>query len=1051
MKTISLFSTLILFFLGLTLCSQPDWENPSVVGINKLPPHVTFQPYQNLEQALVGERHTSTFYKSLNGNWKFNWTENLSQQPENFYQPDFDASKWREIPVPYNWELLGYGIPIYVNQPYEWTTDPQPPKVPHNYNPVGSYIKRFSIPDNWKGHEIILHFAAVKSAFYLWVNGQKVGYSQGSKLPAEFNITSYLQKGENKLAIQVFRWSDGSYLECQDFWRISGIERDVFLWATPKVSIVDFFAKPELDSEYINGKLQIDVLVKDFSTKKTGKQFSLDAKLFDPEGNLVKQTTQEFEIQKGEPILTKMEMSVEDPAKWTAETPNLYKLVLELKDAKDKSSEFVSNKIGFRKVEIKEGQLLVNGVPVLIKGVNRHEHDEKMGHVISRESMLKDVELMKQNNINAVRTSHYPSDPYWYALCDVYGLYVFDEANIESHGMGYHPDRTLGNNPDWKKAHLERIERMLDRDKNHPSVIVWSMGNEAGDGVNFEAASDWIHQRDPSRPVHYERALKRPHVDIFSPMYPGIQYIENYGKQEQTRPLIMCEYAHSMGNSTGNLQEYWDVIHKYKHLQGGFIWDWVDQGLVKYDDFGNPYWVYGGDFGPDKTPSDANFCLNGIVNPDRTPHPALEEVKKVYQPLRIIPKGMKEAKFEIINDFHFTNLNMYLLKWEIVANGKIAFNGQLDSLNILPQQAKEIRLPVNRDEFEEGKEYLLNFYLVTKDDKPFLPQGFVVAKEQFPVYLKKSQNRINITKLPDVKVTKYKEKAVISGDDFEVAFDLHSGLLISYIYKGTTYIDQAMTLNFWRAPTDNDFGNRMDQRQAVWRNAGKNMQIEDFDIQISNTSVARLFVTYYLPDVRSELKLEYQIMGNGEIIVEMSFRPGVEGLPNLPRFGMQVSLVKSMTQMQYYGRGPHENYCDRNTSAFVDVYNSSVSDQYFPYIRPQENGYKTDARWLAITKPDGKGLFFKSTKHFSFSALHYSTDDLDQLTRKNYRHTIDMKSKQEIFLNIDFKQMGVGGDNSWGARPHRQYTLPAAIYKFSFHLRPFNRDEDPFAAWGEKY
>jgi beta-galactosidase len=1051
MKKLSLSLSLFLAFLSLSVFSQPDWENPAVTAINKLPAHVTFQPYQDLEQALKAERNASPYFKMLNGNWKFNWTEKLSQQPENFYQPGFDASAWREIPVPYNWELLGYGIPIYVNQPYEWTTDPRPPEVPRNYNPVGSYIKHFSIPSNWKGREIIVHFGAVKSAFYLWVNGQKAGYSQGSKLPAEFNITSYLQKGENTLAIQVFRWSDGSYLECQDFWRISGIERDVFLWATPEVSITDFFVKPELDNTYKNGNLVVDALVKDFSGKKTGKSYSVDIALYDADKNLVKQTSRNFEIQQGDAAAVSLEMEIDNPDKWTAETPNLYTLVLELKDKKGRSVEFVSNKIGFRKVEIKNGQLLVNGVVILIKGVNRHEHDEKTGHVISKESMLKDVQLMKQNNINAVRTSHYPDDPYWYALCDQYGLYLFDEANIESHGMGYHPDRTLGNNPDWKKAHLERIQRMIERDKNHPSVIVWSMGNEAGDGVNFEAASDWIHQRDPSRPVHYERALKRPHVDIYSPMYPGIDYIENYGKKEQTRPLIMCEYAHSMGNSTGNLQDYWDVIHKYKYLQGGFIWDWVDQGLLKYDGFGSPYWAYGGDFGTKDTPSDGNFCINGIVNPDRTPHPALEEVKKVYQPLRIVSKGMKDGRFEVTNDFDFSRLDEYLLKWEIVANGERISSGQIDDLNLPPHQSKDIYLPIHRDEYEAGKEYFVNFSLGSRTEKPFMPQGFEVAKAQFPVYFKKSGKRINIAKLSPVKVTKYKSKAVISGTDFEVGFDLHSGLLDLYTYKGAIYIDQPLTPDFWRAPTDNDFGNRMDQRQAVWRNAGKNLQLKDFDIQVSNSSVARVFAVYELPDVRSELGLSYQIMGNGEVFVEMYFKPGIEGLPNLPRFGMQIILSNGMEQLQYYGRGPHENYCDRNTSAFVDVYNSNVASQYFPYIRPQENGYKTDTRWLLINRPDGKGLFFSAVKYFSFSALHYSTEDLDQLTRKNRRHTIDMKPRSETFLHIDFKQMGVGGDNSWGARPHEQYRLPAGIYKFRFRFRPFNRGDDSFAAWGERY
>ncbi len=607
------FLTAIFSLLQINSRAQEVWENPDIIGINKMDPHANAIPYTSLKDALVGKINNSEYVRSLNGNWKFLWSENPVSVPKDFYNPEFNDSDWNEIPVPSNWELQGYGIPIYINQPYEFADPrspftemlrPDPPHVPHDYNPVGTYRTSFNVPAHWQGRRVILHFGAVKSAMFVWVNGEKAGYSQGSKLPAEFDITDFVKEGKNLLAVEVLRWSDGSYLECQDFWRISGIERDVYLWSVPNIHIYDYFAHADLDERYDNGLLNTTVQIRN-STKPDNKKYTLTLKLFGLKNKQVLKEKKVF-VNTEKDLELDFSSEIDDVRKWTAETPELYTLVLELKKG-ESIIEMVSHKIGFRKVEIKDGQLLVNGMPVLIKGVNRHEHDEYTGHVISHKLMEKDIALMKQYNINAVRTCHYPDDPYWYELCDKYGIYLIDEANIESHGMGYRPDRTLGNNPAWKKAHLDRVKRMVERDKNHPSVIIWSMGNEAGDGVNFDTVSAWLHHRDPSRPVHYERALKRPTVDIYSPMYPSIGYIERYAQSDPYRPLIMCEYAHSMGNSTGNLQDYWDVIEKYPALQGGFIWDWVDQGLAKKDKNGVKYWAYGGDYGPDTIPSDGNF------------------------------------------------------------------------------------------------------------------------------------------------------------------------------------------------------------------------------------------------------------------------------------------------------------------------------------------------------------------------------------------------------------------------------------------------------------
>ncbi|MEN8225623.1 MAG: glycoside hydrolase family 2 TIM barrel-domain containing protein, partial [Bacteroidota bacterium] len=732
------FITFLLFMTGILIVfsqkrNAPDWENPAIISINKEAAHATSIPYMTEEQAMQHDYDASPWYKLLNGNWKFNWVERPADKPKKFYQPKYDDQAWDLIPVPSNWELQGYGVPIYVNIPYEFTEDPEPPLVPRNNNPVGSYRTWFSIPEGWEDREIFIHFGAVKSAMYIWINGEKAGYSQGSKLPAEFNITPFLQKGDNLLALEVYRWSDGSYLECQDFWRISGIERDVYLWSAPRVHIRDYWAKASLDENYQLGRLNVDLDIRKFDKALDAKNYTVQLVLYDEEGMEVLNAKEKFSISKGldNEALSMQEWQIDNVRQWSAEKPNLYTLLLSLKDRKGNTLEVQTCKIGFRNVELIDGLLYINGEYVLIKGVDRHEHDEKTGHVVDEQSMRKDLSLMKMNNINSVRTSHYPNDPRWYQLCDEYGLYVIDEANIESHGIGYHPDRTLGNKPEWEDAHLDRIQRMVERDKNHPSIIIWSMGNEAGDGVNFEAGTKWIHERDPSRPVHYERALKRPHTDIYCPMYPGLEYLERWAQNEDPRTLIMCEYAHSMGNSTGNLKEYWDLIRKYDKLQGGSIWDWVDQGLLKTDEKGNEYWAYGGDFGPEGTYSDFNFCANGLINADRSIHPALNEVKKVYQSIRFFRDTSLLDMINMYNEYNFTNLSEFDFFYNITANGKTVAGGDFPRISCMPGEKVSISIPQNEAFTEAGVEYFMNVYARIRHGSELLPTGYVIASAQF--------------------------------------------------------------------------------------------------------------------------------------------------------------------------------------------------------------------------------------------------------------------------------------------------------------------------------
>ncbi|HOU01804.1 MAG: DUF4981 domain-containing protein [Bacteroidales bacterium] len=1031
-----------------------DWENPGVTGQNREEPHASFISYGDQESALEGVSANSPNLLSLDGIWKFNLVKSPDQRPSWFFRDDFDTRGWDDIEVPSNWEMKGYDVPIYVNVSYPY--EKNPPFIKHDYNPVGSYKRFFKVPSEWKNKEVFLHFGAVASAFYVWVNEQLVGYSEDSKTPAEFNITKYLKRGRNSIAVEVYRWCDGSYLEDQDFWRMSGIQRSVFLHARPRVYIEDFFAVGDLENNYRDGLLKLNIRLK--STTEKADEMLVNASLFNGRQSLFSESRKvDLSGNKTEIDFVK---SFPEIKKWSAETPDLYTLLITLQEADGDILECVSSKIGFRKVEIKDSQLLVNGVAIYLKGTDLHEHHDVNGHVIDGATILKDIRVMKSHNINAVRTSHYPQQELWYDMCDKYGLYLIDEANIESHGIGYNKDITLADKPEWAEAHLVRMKAMVERDKNHPSVIIWSLGNEAGDGHNFLNNYKWTKERDLTRPVQYERAEKSTntterHTDIVCPMYSRIEYLEAYAKDEKNdRPLIMCEYAHAMGNSTGNLQDYWDVIEKYPKLQGAFVWDWVDQGILTTDGNGEKYWAYGGDFGEEGVPSDGNFCINGLTWPDRTPKPGLAEVKKVYQYVGFDPIDLKNGLIRIRNKYDFTNLSVFSFEWEVVADGHILQSGNVPLPDFKPGNALDVMLPLKKFVPEPATEYFLNVRMTRNEEWNLVPEGNVYACAQFslPVETRKIQAP---SALPMLQTNTSGKNLEVAGTDLKAVFDLEKGRMISLSYKGKELIKKAPEPDFWRPPTDNDYGYGMDRRLGIWKKAGERAIITKADIRQPEIGKVIVVFRYDILDPADKkiagYSSAYTILGSGDIIITNSFEKVSADLPEIPRMGMQMQLPSAFTNLKWFGRGPHENYSDRKTSALIGLYESTVTAQYVPYIRPQENGYKTDTRWLTLTDDNGSGLLITGDPVICFAALNNIHDDFESPGKlSQYRkdaksantHTNDVIPRDLVNLNIDLGQMGVGGDDSWGAPIHPEYRLLERGYEYSFRLRPITRDDD---------
>ncbi|MEN8117626.1 MAG: glycoside hydrolase family 2 TIM barrel-domain containing protein [Bacteroidota bacterium] len=1016
------------------------WEDPAICQVNKEAPHANFIPFASVEQARTEDKWQSPLIHSLNGVWKFNLSQNPSERPYWFFMDDFDIRKWKEIQVPANWETEGFDYPIYTNVKYPHAKTP--PLIQEHYNPVGSYKHAFEVPAEWKEKDIILHFGAVSSCMNLWVNEQFVGYSEDSKTPAEFNITKYLKAGENTMAVEIFRWSDASYLEDQDFWRLSGITRDVYLLARNKQAIKDFRVGSSLDDSYTNGlfSLILDVI--------NNGELTVEAVLSD-NGTVVKQFSEKTSAKS-----VQFEAEIPNVKQWSAEIPNLYELVITIKNT-DGVVEVIKQDVGFRKIEIIDATLRVNGRYVYMKGANLHEHHDKNGHVVDKETMLKDIKTMKEHNLNAVRTSHYPQPELWYELCNKYGLYIVDEANIESHGMGYGKE-SLAKDEAWKEAHLYRTKNMFEHDKNQPCIITWSLGNEAGNGVNFYATYDYLKSVDQTRPVQHERARLERNTDIFCPMYARMEHMERYALTKPERPLIQCEYAHAMGNSVGNLQDYWDLIEKYDVLQGGFIWDWVDQGLLTTNEDGEEFWAYGGDFGPDTVPSDGNFCNNGLVNPDRAVKPHLLEVKKVYQNIGFDAVDLKTGTISIKNKYAFINLSGFNFEWEVVGDGKAIDNGILGNIDLSPGESKNVSIDFAVTP-EPGVEYFLNVKAKLKDKWSLVEAGSVMAEEQFELPVFKAAPKANKAQFVTLKLNDGDASSAILGDGFSVTFDKLAGVISSFKKGETEMLTSGPIPNFWRAPIDNDFGNNLHKRSRVWRKAGENRKVSNISVKALSKNTVKVVFDFDLVNEEevkiAEYKSTYTVYGSGDVVVDNNFKMTGDELPEIVRMGMTLVMPHKFDQMSWLGRGPHESYWDRKTSAFVGLYKGSVADQYWAYLRPQENGNKTDVRWMTITDASGNGLLFAGMPLLEVSAHHNIMEDFESMERTDgrqipgvevlNRHTTDVKPRDLTSVNIDYKQMGVGGDNSWGALTHDEYRLTEKEYSYSFRMRAITGEDDP--------
>ena len=1019
------------------------WQDPTVFQINKVDVHAHFIPFETLEQARTEEKWQSPLIQSLNGMWKFNLSHNPTERPHWFFMDDFDTREWDEIKVPANWEVVGYDYPIYTNVQYPH--DRTPPTIQSHYNPVGSYKRTFEIPANWDGKEIIIHFGAVSSAMNVWVNGEFVGYSEDSKTPAEFNITKYLKGGENSLAVEIFRWSDASYLEDQDFWRLSGITRDVYLKTRSKQHIIDYRVGSGLDETYTNGLFNLNV---ELQNSDPARQLTVEAVLSE-NGNVVKEFSEKV---NGKSI--QFEAQIPDVKKWSAEIPNLFELIITLKNEKG-VVEVIKQDVGFRTVEIKDATLLVNGKYVYMKGANLHEHNPTTGHVQDKETMLLDIKTMKGNNLNAVRTSHYPQPELWYELCNKYGLYIIDEANIESHGMGYGPE-SLAKDETWKEAHLYRTRNMFERDKNQPCIITWSLGNEAGNGVNFEATYDYLKSVDQTRPVQYERAGHEYNTDIFCPMYERLEGMEKYALSKPDKPLIQCEYAHAMGNSVGNFQDYWDLIEKYDVLQGGFIWDWVDQGLTTTNENGEEYWAYGGDFGPDTVPSDGNFCNNGLVDPVRGVKPHLLEVKKVYQNIAFNAVDLKNGTISIKNKYAFLNLSEFDFAWEVIGDGIIVDNGKLADLNLEPEKASTVSIDY-AVEPKTGVEYFLTIKAKLKNDWSLVAAGTEMAAEQFELPVFVPVQKTNTSEFAALNVEEDENMATVTGEGFSISFDKKAGIISSFKNGETELLTSGLVPNFWRAPIDNDFGNGLHKRSRVWRKAGEDRKVTSVEIKQTGKNEATIVFAFDLVNDSGEkiavYGSAYKVLGSGDVVVSNHFKMTKDELPEIVRMGMNLVMPRSFDQMSWLGRGPQESYWDRKTSAFVGLYSGSVVDQFWAYLRPQENGNKTDVRWMTITDAAGNGLLFSGMPLLEVSAHHNIMEDFESPERTDgrqipgekvvNRHTIDVKPRDLTSVNIDYKQMGVGGDNSWGARTHDEYRLTEKEYSYSFRMKGISGNDKP--------
>jgi beta-galactosidase len=1097
---------LALFPFGESAAQQgnlPYWQDLDVLEVNKEYPRTSFMTFGSKSDAVSKKFEESAYYQSLNGTWKFYYVDAYGQLPERITDPGTSTDGWPDIHVPGNWEVQGFGIPYYVNHGYDFKPrNPAPPTLPEA-NPVGVYRREIDIPADWSNRSIFLHIAGAKSGVYVYINGKEVGYSEDSKNPAEFLINDYVQPGKNTLALKIFRWSTGSYLECQDFWRISGIERDVYLWSQPKTSVRDFAVVSTLDDSYLNGLFRLKTMIKNRDAKSSKVEVSYE--LADTDNNVVASGKQPVSLNPGDEKDIDFSETIGNPLTWTSETPNLYKLTITVAQNK-KVTEVIPFAVGFRRIEIKpvesggriDNLLLVNGQPIILKGVNIHEVNQKTGHYITEETMKRDFELMKQFNINSVRLSHYPQSRRFYELCNEYGFYVYDEANIESHGMYYDLRKggTLGNNPEWLHAHLHRVANMFERNKNIPSVTFWSLGNEAGNGYNFYQAYLWLKEADGNlmkRPVNYERALWEWNTDMYVPQYPSAEWLEETGKRGSDRPVVPSEYSHAMGNSNGNLDIQWQAIYKYPNLQGGYIWEWIDHALLEKDKNGVEYWTYGGDYGTD-APSDGNFVCDGLIDAARNPHPATAEVKYVHQEFAFEAVDVSANRYKVTNRLFFTRSDRYEIRYNITANGVKVKEETLD-ITLNPRESREFTVvpPAGNS----GAEYFLNFEVALKTATPLLPSGHIVAIEQFRLPLQGEKERYEASVGDTPVITEDSETVALIASGVRFVFNKKSGLATSYTVHGNEYFDNGFGIqpNFWRAPTDNDYGNGMPYRLQVWKQSSRNFRVTEVKTRKENgkaiikasylLAAGNPFTIEYAIDAQGTLKVDAEFIGTNleeiragasEATRLATFSPEAEAARKIssaltvPRIGVRFRLPVAMNGVEYFGRGPGENYIDRASGSKTGRYRTTAEEMYVPYARPQENGHRTDTRWVAFTGGNG-GLLLVADSTVGFNALRNSIEDFDseensdkpyqwnnyypdeaadksnELRRKGWdspqnrmpRHTHvnDIAPRDFVEVCIDMKQQGVAGYNSWGARPLHEYAIPAnRNYRWGFTLIP---------------
>jgi beta-galactosidase len=1036
---------------------RPAWNDVDVIRINAEHPRASYVAYPDPGAARARDIAGNPNYLSLNGTWKFHYVDTPGARPNGFEAESFDVSSWDDIPVPSNWERQGFGYPIYVNVPYPFEIDE--PNVPTVDNPVGSYRRDFDLPDNWQDKDVFLMFGAVSSAFYVWINGEFVGYSEGSKTPSEFEVTDFVRPGNNSIAVQVYRWSTGSYLEDQDFWSLSGIQRDVGIYARAKQRVRDFRVHSGLTNFYRDGDLRLDLAL--VNTGVPGTTVNVDVSLSKGDDTVL-QLTRKLDLEAGETPAT-FSQKIPSVLAWSAETPHLYDLTIIVSNTAGEVLEAIASRAGFRTSEIRNGVFLINGRKVKLKGVNLHEHHDETGHVLDEATMIEDIRLMKAANLNAVRTSHYPFPDRFYELTDEYGLYVVDEANIESHGYGYDHDKTLGNKQHWMPHHMDRTQRMFERDKNFPSVVIWSLGNEAGDGINLGATYRWLKDNDNSRPVQYEtegdiREVGERHSDFHSSMYWRKWDLEKYAEEHGDRPFLLIEYSHAMGNSNGNIADYWDVINAHDTITGAFIWDWVDQGLRETDENGTPYWTYGGDYGPVDVPSSGNFCINGIVFPDRTIQPAYWEVKRVYQHVDFSSADVNRGYIEVSNNYNFISLDRFDVEWSVTENGVVIDDGTMRAPAIGPGDSQIMRLGFNRLSDNPGSDYHLNVRLKGRAAWSLLPAGHTYAHAQFELFNPNGGKRIvGPRKGRHIRIDGEDGTITVMADKTAFVFDRETGLLSQVRANGQDLLLEPLTPDLWRAPTDNDFGNYMIDWARIWQDSAEHRTLRSLKVVSESSEKVTVRAVYDFSDgdgsTAATWRSDFEMHASGDLKVVNRFTK-TPGLPELPRIGMSLVVNAAFDDVEWFGRGPFENYVDRRLAAEVGRYRNAVADHYVPYIRPQENGYKTDVRWFSLSDGASTGLLVQADELVSFSVHNSLRSDFippvkiaitsedgegarENLERVNV-HVNDIRPRDLVSVNIDLGQMGVGGDDSWGKKTLRSYSLADTAYEYSFWLKIYD-------------